>query len=98
MTASGVHLPSSVSPETEARAGWFDRLNRSTSGGNGHTPRPAVLPGPTGFPRRAAGARESNWSHARAAEALHSEEDRMRLVAALLVLATLLLWILFLQG
>ena len=29
---------------------------------------------------------------------LHTEEDRMRLVAALLVLGTLLVWILFLQA
>ncbi len=38
------------------------------------------------------------FRHARAADAVHSEEDRMRLAAALLVLATLLLWMLFLQG
>jgi len=48
--------------------------------------------------RRASRAGEVPWRHARAAEALHSEEDRMRLVAALLVLATLLVWILFLQA
>ncbi len=98
MTASRVHQPSSVSPEIEARAGWLDRLSQSTSGGNGHTLRPAVVPGPTGFPRRTAAPRQSNWRHARAAEVWHSEEDRMRLVAALLALATLLLWMLFLQG
>jgi hypothetical protein len=98
MTASRVHLPSSVSPGTEARAGWLHRLNGSTAGGNGHTLRPPVVPGPPGFPRRTAGARASNWRHARAAEAWHCEEDWMRLFAALLVLATLLLWMLFLQG
>jgi hypothetical protein len=34
----------------------------------------------------------------RAADDWASAEDRMRLVAALLVLGTLLVWILFLQG
>jgi hypothetical protein len=46
---------------------------------------------------RGIGGREGTWRHARA-QALHSEEDRMRLVAALLVLATLLLWMLLLQA
>jgi len=51
-----------------------------------------------GLRHRTARERESAWRHARAARALHSEENRMRLVAALLVLATLLLWMLFRQG
>ena len=48
--------------------------------------------------RGASRAGETPWRHARAAEASHSEEDRMRLVAALLALATLLVWMLFLQS
>ncbi len=98
MTTSHVRLPSSISPETAPRDGLLDRLTRSPSGGAGHSFRPPMVPVPTGLRRRTAGARDGPYRHARAAEALHSEEDRMRLVAALLVLATLLLWILFLQG
>jgi hypothetical protein len=96
MTGSHVRVSSSVAVEAERRERPLDRPNRSTSG-MGHSPRPAVVHVATGF-GRSAGGRESTWRHARAVEALHSEEDRMRLVAALLVLATLLLWMLFLQG
>ncbi len=98
MTTSRVRVPSSVSAEAGRREGFLGRLSPSPSGATGHALRPAVVPLLTGFRRRTAGPRESNWRRARAAEAMHSEEDRMRLLAALLVLATLLLWMLFLQG
>ncbi len=60
--------------------------------------RPAVVPVRSALRRRPGPPRDGLWRQALAAEALHLEEDRMRLVAALLVLATLLLWMLFLQG
>ena len=62
----------------------------------GPSPRPAAM---IVAARRAhPGARDGASHHFRVADALHSEEDRMRLAAALLVLATLVLWMLFLQG
>jgi hypothetical protein len=90
---------SSISPQTESRVGLRGQLGRSASDDTARDSRPpAVVPVLAGPRGRTAGARESTWRHVRAAQARHSEEDRMRLVAALLVLATLLLWILFLQG
>ena len=71
---------------------------RSTSVGTRHALRPAVLSSFADLRHRTAGERESTWRHPRAARALHSGENRMRLVAALLGLATLLLWMLFRQG
>jgi len=98
MTASHVRLPSSISAEIEPREGLLHRLDRATSGGTGHFLQPAVVPVATAFRRRTAGGTAGTGRHARAADAFASEEDRMRLVAALLVLCTLLVWILFLQG
>jgi len=81
MTASPVHVRSSIGVEAEAA---------------GPCPRPAAQ---TVAERRGhAGGREGAPRHSRVPDALHSEEDRMRLAAALLVLATLVLWMLFLQG
>jgi len=45
-------------------------------------------------PAGAVSTRHDGWGAARRA----AEEDRLRLVAALLVLGALLVWILFLQG
>jgi hypothetical protein len=96
MTGSHVRLSSSIAPEAARPETTLDRV-RSTPGGTGRSLRTAVAPLAVGL-RRAAGGGDAAWRHARAADAWHSEEDRMRLFAALLVLATLLVWILFLQG
>ncbi len=56
-----------------------------------------LVPVASVLPRRATEARDGRVRRPRAADTLASE-DRMRLVAALLVLGTLLVWILVLQG
>ncbi|HSD29175.1 MAG TPA: hypothetical protein VLL75_17875 [Vicinamibacteria bacterium] len=65
-----------------------------------HSLRTAVVPVGTVFRRRAGAARAGSSRHGRewAADERAAEDDRLRLVAALLVIATLLVWILFLQG
>jgi len=98
MTTSHVHL--SISPEILPRQRLLDHLERAASGATGHALQPAVVPVASGLRHRTAPTRDA-WSRRGRAPSLADrawEEDRMRLVAALLVLGTLLVWILFLQG
>lgn len=100
MTASHVRPASAISSEIESREGLLDRLHRAASSGSGHSLRTAVVPVGTAFRRGAGAARDGSTRYGRewAVDKRAAEDDRMRLVAALLVLGTLLVWILFLQG
>jgi hypothetical protein len=96
MTATQARLPA-ISSELEPRRGLVDRLSRAAARSTAAFP-PEVVRVQCALPRRPVPPRDTAWRRARAAEALHLEDDRMRLLAALLFLATLLLWVLFLQG
>jgi len=81
--------PSAISSGVDPRERLLDRRSQATPGGAEHSLQPAVVPAASAVRFEARGV---------APDEAAAEEDRMRLLAALLALGALLIWIVFLAG